>query len=122
MTCASKPFPNFHAAHRRTEMMPCLENFQAPAASIVGMPTRKGKFGRRRAVQAEQQRQQNSVEPERDEPGKPRDQLADGHGDDDGPGDFIAQFFPAQPPFDGEEGNATDEQCPGQWVRGFPQV
>ena len=50
-----------------------------------------------------------------------RDELAEADGDGDGPGDFVAEFAPAQPPFDAEKGNATDEQSPGDWREFFRQ-
>ena len=60
------------------------------------------------------------VEPERDVPGKTAAiNWPTADGEDDGPGDFVAQFFPAQKKFDGDEGHAADEQRPRRWVPGF---
>ena len=107
---------------QRIGMVQGLENFPGrPPRASSGMPTRK-----ENSVAAGRFRPSNSAQQNRragtGRAGKNRrDQLADGHGDDDGPGDFVAQFFPAQPPFDGEKGDAADEQGPGDGRRIFRQ-
>ena len=99
-----------------------LENFPRPRGKHRRDADEEGKFRRRGPAQAQQQRQQNRGAGAGRSGKDRRNQLADGYGKDDGPGNVVAQFFPAQPPFDGEKGDAADEQRQSDGRGGFRQL
>ena len=105
----------------RNGMTQLLENLKTTRRKHRGNAHKKGKFHCRRTIQAKQQTQHNRRAGPRRAGKHRRNQLANADGNDDGPGDFVAQFSPAQPPFDGDKTNAADKPGPGNGRELFRQ-
>ena len=77
------------------------------------MPTRNENSVASGTVHTQCQRQQNGCAGPRRAGKNCGNELPESNGDDDGPGDFILQWFAAQPEFNRDEKNSAGKQSPG---------